>query len=87
MRPSNLAIACASARNWSYGYLSLIDPDATDASFATIGDRPYLYYVRIDDNHGWDTRVLFRQRVKLNWLAALHGGRAPSTDVNHAAAR
>lgn len=55
---------------WSYGYLSLIDPKATDASFATITDHPYLYYVRIDD-YG-ELRVLFRQRVKLDWLAALH---------------
>jgi hypothetical protein len=58
------------ASKWSYGYFSLIDPKATDASFATITDHPYLYYVRIDD-YG-ELRVLFRQQVKLSWLAALH---------------
>jgi hypothetical protein len=54
--------------NWSYMYFSLIDPNASDASFATITDHPYLYYVRMDNNHGPYQRVLFRQRVKLDWL-------------------
>jgi hypothetical protein len=54
--------------NWSYMYFSLIDPNANDASFATITDHPYLYYVRLDNNHGPYQRVLFRQRVKLDWL-------------------
>jgi hypothetical protein len=27
-----------------------------------------LYYVRMDDNHGPYQRVLFRQKVKLDWL-------------------
>jgi hypothetical protein len=49
-------------------YFSLIDPNASDASFATITDHPYLYYVRMDNNHGPYQRVLFRQRVKLDWL-------------------
>jgi hypothetical protein len=55
-------------------YFSLIDPAAKDASFATITDHPYLYYVRLDDHHGPYQRVLFRQRVKLDWLlrAAAH---------------
>jgi hypothetical protein len=52
--------------NWSYGYLSLIDPNAKDLSFSTITDHPYLYYVRLDDNHGPYQRVLFRQKVKLD---------------------
>lgn len=55
--------------NWSYAYFSLIDPRSTDANFMTITDTPYLYYVRSDDNHGPYQRVLFRQRIKLNWLA------------------
>jgi hypothetical protein len=54
--------------NWSYMYFSLIDPNASDSSFATITDHPYLYYVRMDNNHGPYQRVLFRQRVKLDWL-------------------
>jgi hypothetical protein len=58
------------ASKWSYGYFSLIDPNAADASFMTITDHPYLYCVRIDD-YG-DLLILFRQRVKLGWLAALH---------------
>ena len=35
--------------NCSYGYFSLIDPKASDLSYATITDHPYLYYVRMDD--------------------------------------
>ena len=58
------------ASKWSYGYFSLIDPNAADASFMTITDHPYMYYVRIG-GYG-DLRILFRQRVKLGWLAALH---------------
>ncbi|MBT9331508.1 hypothetical protein [Paracidobacterium acidisoli] len=58
--------------NWSYAYFSLIDPKSTDANFMTITDTPYLYYVRSDVNHGPYQRVLFRQKIKLNWLAALH---------------
>ena len=54
--------------NWSYGYVSLIDPQASDRSFATITDHPDLFYVRFDDNHGPYQRVLFRQKVKLDWL-------------------
>lgn len=36
----------------------------------SITDGPYLYYVRMDDNHGPYQRVLFRQKVKLGWLNA-----------------
>ena len=57
--------------NWSYQYFSLIDPKSTDSSFMTITDNPYLYYVRMDNNHGPYQRVLFRQKIKLNWLAPL----------------
>jgi hypothetical protein len=53
--------------NWSYAYFSLIDPQSKDPNFATIGDSPYLYYVRSDENHGPYARVLFRQRLKLTW--------------------
>ena len=58
--------------NWSYQYFSLIDPKSQDSSYMTITDTPYLYYVRMDDNHGPYQRVLFRQKIKLDWLAALH---------------
>ncbi len=54
--------------SWSYMYFSLIDPKASDLSYATITDHPYLYYVRMDDNHGPYQRILFRQKVKLDWL-------------------
>jgi hypothetical protein len=54
--------------NWSYAYVSLIDPKSTDASFMTITDAPYLYYVRMDSNQPPYRRVLFRQRIKLGWL-------------------
>jgi hypothetical protein len=58
--------------NWSYQYFSLIDPKSQDPSYMTITDGPYLYYVRMDNNHGPYQRVLFRQKIKLNWLATLH---------------
>lgn len=47
--------------SWLYAYFSLIDPTAPDLNFSIIGDHPYLYYVRLDNN-GQD-RVLFRQRI------------------------
>jgi hypothetical protein len=49
--------------SWLYAYFSLIDPTAPDLNFSTIGDHPYLYYVRLDNN-GQD-RVLFRQKLTL----------------------
>lgn len=49
--------------SWLYAYFSLIDPGAPDLNFSIIGDHPYLYYVRLDNN-GQD-RVLFRQRISL----------------------
>jgi|SRR5579863_6513926 len=52
------------AGSWLYAYFSLIDPEATDLNFSTVGDNPYLYYVRLDNNDS-EHRVLFRQRVKL----------------------
>jgi hypothetical protein len=57
--------------NWSYQYFSLIDPKSQDSSYMTITDNPYLYYVRMDNNHGPYQRVLFRQKIKLGWLPAL----------------
>jgi hypothetical protein len=57
--------------NWSYQYFSLIDPKSQDSSYMTITDSPHLYYVRMDNNHGPHQRVLFRQNIKLDWLATL----------------
>jgi hypothetical protein len=57
--------------NWSYAYFSLIDPKSADSSYMTITDAPYLYYVRMDGNHPPYQRVLFRQKIKLGWLATL----------------
>jgi hypothetical protein len=51
--------------NWSYAYFSLLDPDSNDRNFSTVGGQPYLYYVRLDNNHPPYARVLFRQRIKL----------------------
>jgi hypothetical protein len=50
--------------SWLYAYFSLLDPTAPDMNFSTIGDHPYLYYVRLDNNNV-SNRVLFRQPVKL----------------------
>lgn len=54
--------------NWSYEYFSLLDSKTSDSSFMTITDSPYLYYVRMDNDHPPYQRVLFRQQIKLNWL-------------------
>jgi len=50
--------------SWLYAYFSLLDPTAPDLNFSIIGDHPYLYFVRLDNNNAYH-RVLFRQRVKL----------------------
>jgi len=50
--------------SWLYAYFSLLDPTTPDLNFSIIGDNPYLYYVRLDNNNAYH-RVLFRQRVKL----------------------
>jgi len=49
--------------SYLYAYFSLIDPDAPDPSFSIIGEHPYLYYVRLDNNG--QGRVVFRQRLTL----------------------
>ncbi len=54
--------------NWSYAYFSLIDPKSADSNYSTVTENPYLYYVRMDDNHGPYQRILFRQRIKLDGL-------------------
>jgi hypothetical protein len=58
--------------NWSYQYFSLIDPKSSDSTYMTITETPYLYYVRMDNNHGPYQRVLFRQRINLAWLLQPH---------------
>ena len=65
--------------NWSYQYFSLIDPSSSDSSYMTVTDTPYLYYVRMDANHPPYQRVLFRQKIKLGWLAPLGRKSAVST--------
>ena len=47
-----------------YAYPSLIDPNAPDLSFSVIGDHPYLYYVRLDNNKVYN-RVVYRQALTL----------------------
>lgn len=51
--------------SWLYAYFSLIDPNATDMNFSTLGEHPYLYYVRLDNNPPYD-RVVFRRKVTLS---------------------
>jgi len=50
--------------NWLFAYFSLIDPTAPDLNFSIVGNRPYLYYVRLDNNPPYG-RVLFRQPITL----------------------
>ena len=46
----------------------------------TITENPYLYYVRLDGNHGPYPRVLFRQKIKLDWLTTLiHKSESPAS--------
>jgi hypothetical protein len=52
--------------SWLYLYPSLLDPASTDRNFTTIGDNPYLYYVRLDRQHGPYVRVLERQTIHLS---------------------
>ena len=52
-------------KRWSYGYFSLIDPNSPDGNFSSIGDHPYLYYVRFDNDNPPYVRVLFRQEIAL----------------------
>jgi len=49
--------------SWQYAYLSLIDPTAPDLNFSVVGNHPYLYYVRLDNNG--QGRVLFKQGLTL----------------------
>jgi hypothetical protein len=53
--------------HWSYMYFSLLDPASGDPNYATVTGTPELYYVRMDDDHGPYTRVLFRQTLTLRW--------------------
>jgi hypothetical protein len=50
--------------DWLYAYFSLIDPNAPDLNFSQIGDQPYLYYVRLNNDDSGE-RVLFRQQISL----------------------
>jgi hypothetical protein len=59
----NQFLAQETKGSWSYAYFSLIDPDAPDLNFSVIGDHPYLYYVRFDNNSSG--RILFRQKITL----------------------
>jgi hypothetical protein len=52
--------------NWSYMYFSLLDPKSADPNFSTVTDKPYLYYVRLDDSQPPYARVLFRQSIVLS---------------------
>jgi hypothetical protein len=51
--------------NWQYAYFTLLDPAAPDMNFSTIGDQPYLYYVRLN-NDSYLGRTLFRQPIQLS---------------------
>jgi len=63
---------------WGGHPLSFADPERSrvyfqsligklEANYPMVTDTQYVYYVRRDDNHGPDTRVLFRQRITLHW--------------------
>jgi hypothetical protein len=50
---------------WRYDYFSLLDPTSVDRNFATIGDVPFVYYVRFDENNAPYSRALFRRSIHL----------------------
>jgi hypothetical protein len=50
--------------SYLYVYFSMLDPNATDMNFSDVGDEPYLYYVRLDNNNVYN-RVVYRQKIKL----------------------
>jgi hypothetical protein len=51
--------------NFSYLYFALLDPESTDRNFATVSATPFIYYVRLDNDHGPYQRVLFRRRISI----------------------
>jgi hypothetical protein len=51
--------------NYSYLYFALLDPKSTDRNFTTVSSMPYVYFVRLDDDHPPYTRVLFRRRISI----------------------
>jgi hypothetical protein len=68
-QPTDRAIPMWQRRHGMYNgllYFSLIDPHAKDLSYSTIADHPYLYYVRMDDNHGPYQRSCFGRRS--SWI-------------------
>lgn len=52
--------------HWSYLYFALLDPQSKDRNFATVSALPYLYYVRLDQDHPPYVRTLFRRRIKIS---------------------
>lgn len=48
-----------------YVYFSLIDPNASDRNFSELGDHPYLYYVKLNNNDS-EQRILYRRRITLS---------------------
>lgn len=51
---------------WRYAYVSLLDPSAPDRNFATVGDAPFVYYVRFDQIRGNLSRTLMRRQIHLH---------------------
>jgi hypothetical protein len=54
---------------WRYGYVSLLDPGASDRNFSTVSDAPFVYYVRFDLIRGNLSRTLMRRRIVLHFGA------------------
>jgi hypothetical protein len=51
---------------WRYDYFTLLDPTSPDRNFATVSDKPFLYYVRFDLRRGNLIRALMRRQVQLH---------------------
>jgi hypothetical protein len=47
-----------------YVYFSMLDPNTTDLNFSNVGNEPYLYFVRLDNNDALN-RVVYRQQIEL----------------------
>jgi hypothetical protein len=51
---------------WRYDYFTLLDPASPDRNFATVSDKPFVYYVRLDQLHPPYTRDLMRRQIEVH---------------------
>jgi hypothetical protein len=62
---TNDLLATDNHGNFSYLYFALLDTKSTDLNFTTISASPYIYYVRMDNDHPPYRRMLLRRPVEI----------------------